>query len=201
MTPHHLHAVANLWSLNRVWPSLLSASRRAAQASGDDRGTVQAWRPGSGVHSSRTGDQILDAILRGTGFDANPYLERRERTHATLLWLAELIRVPVLPYDDAIAALLEVAPRLRPGPALSVAMWIGQEDRAIRRLLGEPDDLAPLAGVFCPACRTPGSLALRGSNRVAGDRPVVCSAISCTRDQVPSIWSQAELAAAMMEAA
>jgi hypothetical protein len=202
MTPQHLHAIANLWSLAKIWPSLASASQRADRASGDDRGTVQAWRPGSGVHSGRTGDQILDAILRGTGTGANPYLERLERSAATIAWLAAKVVPPTAASTpDAIREMLAGVTDLRPNAALQLAMHIGAEDRAIRRLLSEPDDQAPLPRVVCPACRTPGSLALRGSNPVAADRPIVCGAFSCTRDTVPSIWSQAELASTMMEAA
>ncbi len=201
MTPQHLHAIANLWSLTRIWPSLRRAAQIAAAGSGEDRGTVQAWRPGSGVHGGRTGDQILDAILRETTPDANPYQERADRTLATMIWVTESLRLPVPLYDDVIPALIEATPTLRPASALNVALWAGQEDRAIRKLLREHDDQAPLPGVVCPACRTPGTLALRGSNPVAADRPIVCAAIACTRDQIPSIWSQAELAATMVAAA
>lgn len=202
MTPQHLHAIANLWSLSAVWPKILKAAQRAAGASGADRGTLQAWRPGSGVHTGRTGDQILDAILRNTESDADPYAERRDRTAATIAWLADQVVPPAAASTlEALSELRAGVTDLRPNTALQIAMHIGAEDRAIRRLLAEPDDQAPLAGVFCPACRTPGSLAIRGSNPNPAGRAIVCNAFACTRGGIPSIWDQAELAATMAAAA
>ncbi len=196
MTPHQLHAQANLIALKAVWGPLLRAARRAAGAAGDDRGTVQAWRPGSGVHGGRTGDQILEAILRNSASAANPYQERAERTRGTLDWLAEKLEVPVLPFDDVIAALIEIVHLLRPGTALELAMWAGAEDRAIRQLLREPEDRARLAGINCPRCDTGGSLTIRTANPSVLDRPIICEARGCTIDGVvPSIWTRDQIAA------
>ncbi len=196
MTPHQLHAQANLIALKAVWGPLLRAARRAAGASGDDRGTVQAWRPGSGVHSGRTGDQILDAILRETEISENPYQARADRTHETMLWLAKKLEVPVMPYDDAIGALVEVVHLLRPATALELAMWAGAEDRAIRQLLREPADRARLAGINCPRCDTAGTLVIRTANPSVLDRPVICEAPGCSLDGVvPSIWTRDQIAA------
>jgi hypothetical protein len=176
MTPQHLHATAALWSLRAVWPLLAQAAQRASGALGDDLGTVQAWRPGSGVHSGPAGDQILDAILRSGGSGANPYAERLARSGETIEWLSRHL-VPPSPatLGEALRELTAAVPTLRPGTAMNLALHIGIEDRAVRRLLGERDDRREVPELRCPHCRTAGSLALRVS-APREHRTVVCTA-------------------------
>lgn len=198
MTPQHLHATANLWSLTAIWPSLLSASTRSSGATGEDRGTLQAWRPSSGVQGGRTGDQILEAILRSSGSDANPYLERAERTAATVTWLAAQVVPPAAASTgEALREMLAGLTDLRPSTALNLAMHIGAEDRAVRKLLGEPDDLAPIPGVACPRCDSR-TLAIRTSNPDRRQRPIVCAQPACQMaDAIPSIWTSTQLESAL----
>ncbi len=196
MTPHHLHAIANLWSLIAAWPNLLSGSHTLREADDADRGTLQAWRPGSGVQGGGQGDQILDAILRtgGRGFDA--YEQRMQHTRGTLMWLAERLDLPIpfrLPTDEVLRAFLTAVPTLRPAVALDLAMHIGDEDRRTRTLLGLGHDGVLLEKIRCPHCDTSGSLAIRTSNPTHAQRIVVCSLRTCTRGAIPSIWSRDQI--------
>lgn len=221
-SPQHLHAAANLWSLEAVWPELIRAVHNAQNADGVDLGTVQAWRPGSGRLRGAHGDAVLEAVIRNGGSEGEPYWERAERTAQTVGWVAATVLAQVLPervvntvhpnpagvlrmLDDLLAA----TPTLRPTSALNLALWIGAEDRAVRKLLREPADHAPLSGLRCPYCDTAGSLAMRSSARWLSDRPVICTA-GCTCDGpgcpcgmsagvegLPHIWTQEQLASTL----
>lgn len=207
--PQHLHAYANLWSLHAIWPQLAQAARNATEAADPDRGTVQAWRPGSGVHSGRTSDQILDAIVRNDDIPANPYADRLDRGLATLFWVTKRLGLPLPHHQDAIVeTLLEALPDLRPAAALDLALWVGAEDRAIRNLLREPTDHQPLSGLRCPYCDKAGTLALRSSPPPL-QRPTICTAgctcdgtgctcgMAATVEGLPHIWTHDQLAAAL----
>jgi hypothetical protein len=180
--PHQLHALGALWSLLDAWPKLLAAQRAAAAAEqGDgDRGTLQAWRPGSGVHGAEHGDSLLDAVIRYDGPGAvNPYAERAMRTAETLKWITlSLLGVPVPDAAAALRLLLDL--ELKPGYARNVAAWVDEQDRAVRRLLGERDDRRAVPELPCPHCGTAGALALRVS-APREHRTVVCAA-GCTCD-------------------
>lgn len=208
-SPHHLHAHANLWSLRAIWPALAQAAQNAQNAQGVDRGTVQAWRPGSGVHSGRTSDQILDAILRTDDTSDNPYADRLHRSLDTLRWATQRLGLP-LPHGQhaIIEGLLEALPGLRPPTALDLALWVGAEDRQIRQLLRERPDHQPISGLRCPYCDTAGALAIRSSAPPL-QRPTICTA-GCTCDGrgcpcgmgapvegLPHIWTHDQLAAAL----
>lgn len=175
--PDQLHAHAALWSLLDAWPKLEAATiaAGAAERINGDRGTLQAWRPGSGVHSTGHGDALLDAVIRYNGpAAANPYAERAVRTTETLRWITlTLLGVFATSAQDSIRTLLRLD--LLPGHARNIAAWITDEDRAVRRLLGERDDRRDVPGLPCPHCGTAGSLVLR----VAAPREhrvVVCGA-------------------------
>lgn len=207
--PQRLHALANLWSLRAIWPHLAQAAHNAQNAQGVDRGTVQAWRPGSGVHSGRTGDQILDAILRNDDANTNPYADRLQRATQTVLWLAAKLLPPDVPnVAEALRELTAAVDDLRPAQAIDLALWTGAEDRAIRQLLRERPDHEPLSGLRCPYCDTAGALAIRSSPPPL-ERPTICTA-GCTCDGegcpcgmdnptegVPHIWTHDQLAAAL----
>ncbi|GAA2566195.1 hypothetical protein GCM10010435_44210 [Winogradskya consettensis] len=197
--PQHLHSMANLRSLAAVWPLLAQAAQAATGALGDDRGTVQAWRPGSGVHSGRTGHDLIDAIIRNGASGANPYAERLDRSAETIVWLASHVAPPAAATArDALRQMLGAVPGLRASTALNLAMHIGVEDRAVRRLLAEPTDHVLIPAFTCPRCGDVGVLALRASAPDLADRPVVCTAPACRdQDGVPSIWTQGQLAAAL----
>ena len=201
MTPQHLHAVANLWSLSGVWPNLLRASEETQESPGGDLGTVQAWRPGSGVHGGGTNDQILEAVLRnGVGRD-NPYAPRVEKTRSTITWLAEHLDLPVVataPVDEYLAQFRTAVPQLRPATALELAMWIGEQDRAVRKLLERGDDHDLIPATRCPRCDTAGSLAIRTSNPDPHLRPIICTQRACHMPGgIPSIWTRHQLMEAL----
>lgn len=179
--PQHLHAHANLWSLSAIWPPLAQAAQNAQNAQGVDRGTVQAWRPGSGVHSGRTSDQILDAIVRCETTGSNPYASRLAHAAETIDWVARnTTGYPAPGPVDTIHGLIDALPQLQPSTALNIALWIGAEDRAIRKLLRERPDHQEIDGLLCPYCGTAGFLAIRASAPPAL-RPVICTA-GCTCD-------------------
>jgi hypothetical protein len=180
--PHQLHARAALWSMHATWPKLQAAQRAAAAAdrADGDRGTLQAWRPGSGIHSAQHGDALLDAVIR---FDhpgaVNPYAVRAQRAGETLQWIMRtLLGFPARDPLIAIQALLPL--HLDPAAARNIAAWIEDEDRAARRLLGERTDHRAVPELACPHCSTVGALALRVS-APRDQRVAVCTA-GCTCD-------------------
>lgn len=145
--PAHLHATAALWSLTRALQQLTVAAHAHDQAAADaDLGTLQAWRPGTAGHGSGHGDTLLEAITRHTG--RNEYRERFARTMDTAAWIAQKL----LGDGDPLVRLRYAVPTMTPLAADNTRRWIQDEDTAVRRLLGEPDDHQPLPGVACPAC-------------------------------------------------
>jgi hypothetical protein len=177
VTPQQLHALASLWSLQAVWPHLVQAAQRATEAADPDRGTVQAWRPGSGTHSGQVPNVVLAAILRSERSSPNPYAERLHRTLATLSWLADSLKLRLLP-ADALPGLVEAAPGWPADTALHVARHVADEDRAVRKLLREGSGWERIAGWCCPYCDTAGSLAIRAAGPPL-QRLVICTA-GCT---------------------
>lgn len=181
-SPHHLHARAALWSLTDAWPRLLTAEAASAAAEADsgDLGTLQAWRPGSGVHGAQSGDALLDAVIRHSSPGAlNPYAERRRRTEETLIWVAQtVIGETVRAGADALARLLRHLPRTLQDAALHLGRWVDEQDQAVRRALGDGDDRQGVPVVACPHCGTKAALAARTS-APPPERVVVCTA-GCT---------------------
>jgi hypothetical protein len=173
--PAHLSTLGALASLEVARRLLVDAAGRAASADQDDRGTLQAWRPGSGIHSSGHAD-LLDRILAGQQTVANPYAVRLSQVHETLVWLAgELFhRVEV----DPLAQLQTAVPALTPQAASRVELWVTEQDQAARQLLAEPADRQLWPAVECPACFRAGVLAIRTSTRMAG-RTVECTVTTC----------------------
>jgi hypothetical protein len=179
--PHHLHARAAAWSLKAALDRLAAASaaQDRANAANGDLGTLQAWRPGSGGHSSGHGDVLLDAVIRHAGTPANPYADRARHTAETIAWVAKATlrdryRTDLGPLEQLRGEL----PGMRPATAAHLRRWLDDEDTAVRRLLGEPDDHELLPRLACPACDTAGALALRTSAPVQ-ERVVVCTQQVC----------------------
>lgn len=206
--PAHLHAQAAIWSLLAAWPLLIQAVYNESKSDRADLGTIQAWRPGSGRLSGQRGDPVLDAIMRHAGPGHDLYGERVVRSAQTIVWIAAKVMPAALPARAVHAVhgnpasvlqllhdLADALPRLRPAAAIELAMWVGQEDRAVRGRLGEAEDHLPMPTLRCPRCdrRT---LAIRGSAPRLLDRLVVCTP-SCMDQDVPSIWTQEQLAAAL----
>lgn len=210
ISPQSLHAIADSWSLTAAWPALVEAAGRAHGACGGDRGTVQAWRPRTGPRHAGRSDRILDAVVDGQGATDNLYAARLRQSGQTVAWVAAAV-VPSSPVGalEALCALRSALVIARPAIALNVALWVGAEDRAVRQVLGEPNDLVPLPGFPCPACELRGCLAIRGSNPELTARPVVCTArctcrgdgcpcgMGVTADGLPHIWTPEQLTVAL----
>ncbi|MET0492902.1 MAG: hypothetical protein ABW000_07190 [Actinoplanes sp.] len=182
MHPHHLHAKANLWALDSALGALRIAQRAAAQAANAaDYGTLQAWRPGAGIsRSGGHGDILLDAVVRNISGVVDPYTLRARRTADTVAWVAKTA-LGAQHRDDVgpLTQLRDGLHTLSTATASNLARWIGEQDHAVRQLLGEPDDHHLIPTAECPACSRAGILALRMSGP-AEDRVVVCTATSCT---------------------
>lgn len=175
--PHQLHARAGLWSLRTALTRLHHAQAAAdrAEATNGDRGTLQAWRPGTGIRTTNDhGDTLLDAVIRHAG-STNPYRDRALRTQQTLDWLVrEALADLFQPRVDLLEQLLTHLPDMRPATAAHLARWVDEEDKAVRRLLGEHDDRRLQPVIPCPACRAAGVLALRTS-APADQQVIVCT--------------------------
>jgi hypothetical protein len=191
-----------------VWPHLLAASAAAdrAAAQNGDLGTLQAWRPGSGVHGSGSGDVLLGAVIRHQGpGGVNPYAAVAASVTDTVGWLAQTVLASVpASTEAAIVQLLDAT--LSPPAAAHIARWVDDADRKARRALVVGDDrrLVPVLG--CPHCNSTGSLAVRTSAPPPA-RTIVCTA-GCTCDGpgcgcgmpteeqgVAHIWTPAQLEA------
>lgn len=208
--PHHLHALAACWSLRAAWPRLLAAQQAAtaAAAADQDRGTLQAWRPGSGVHSGTSGDALLDAVIRHADAGTrNLYSDRVRLTQDTLTWAASAVLGPTFSADTGgiLDQLMSKLPTLTPTVAQNLTLWIDEQDRAIRHVLRDPDDRRLLPGIDCPACGASGSLALRQSAPLV-DQVVVCTQAPCvcagpdcrcgmgiTHTDVHHIWTRTQI--------
>lgn len=176
--PHVLHARAALWSLSAALTRLHAAAHAAARAAAEqgDAGTLQAWRPGAGIHAVGRGDQLLDAVIRHVGGTTNPYADRAHRTADTIRWIGQAaLGQAYRPDLDMLGQLLEHLPAMRPATAAHLARWLDEEDRAVRRLLGDPDDRQLLPVIACPSCHSVGVLALRTSAPAAA-QVIVCTA-------------------------
>jgi hypothetical protein len=132
-------------------------------------------------------DPISTAViaLHGTGGDWNPYADRARRTGETIAWVVKTaLRDRYQPQRGPLAQLLDELPAMRPATAAHLRRWLDDEDHAVRRLLGEPDDRQLMPGAACPTCDT-AALALRTS-APPPDRIVECSACD-------GAWTMAEL--------
>jgi len=182
MHPSHLHALAALASLDVALVLLRNAQIAEASetAASGDFGTLQAWRPGTGIRVAREhGDVLLDAVIRHVSALVGPYAERGQRTDDTIRWLTAAALGDAHRHDqDPLDQLREHLPAMTPSTAASLARWVDEQDQAVRRLLGEPDDHQLWPGVACPSCDTAGALALRMSGP-AEDRVVVCTVVRC----------------------
>lgn len=209
--PNLLHARAALWSLRAVWPKLEAAQIAAETAQWEfgDLGTVQAWRPGSGVHGGPHGDALLDAVIRHNSPGANPYTDRLNLSSQTLEWISDLLVLGSFLRPAEIIDLLIDLPALAPRTAGYLAAWIDEQDRLIRKVLGEPDDYLLIPGIACPACDTAGSLAIRTSVPHIEKRVIICtSGCTCSGPgcacrmtiqdaSVSHIWTRPELEEAL----
>jgi len=176
-----LHARAALWSLTRALQLLTVAAHAHAQAQADsaDLGTLQAWRPGTGGRSSGHGDALLEAVVQHSTGRTSPYADRHARTVETARWVARsILRDRHVEGVDPLVQLRQAVPAMTALAADSMRRWIEDEDSAVRRLLGEPDDRQPVAAIACPGCDTAGSLALRTS-APERERVVVCTTQTC----------------------
>lgn len=182
LTGPHLHAHANLWALHRLLPVLDMAALRARTGQGGDLGTVQAWRPGSGVLRGPARDMIGDAVARNAGVPDRVYADRHRAVRETVMWMA--VKAAGIPatnsLPDTLVDLIAAVPGLTAAVALNVALWSADEVTKTRALLGTavPTERELIAAVPCPLCGTPGALAwLLGPP--AGLRPIVCTSGGC----------------------
>lgn len=179
--PHQLHALAALWSVHRAWTELRHARRAAASAAAedDDRGTLQAWRPGVGRRGAPAGDQLAGAALgSATTATAGHYQQLAERVRldiAQTVWLAasELGHTPA--GATMVEQLAGSIPQLGVRTCRDITSWLTGTDRAIRRALDLPPDLRRLPGnPACPVC-TVRMLRVQASADDTAQWTVVCT--------------------------
>ncbi|MFG1776628.1 hypothetical protein ACGFIG_09385 [Micromonospora sp. NPDC049048] len=187
MTPHHLHAVAAAWSLQAALAALQAAAMEAvADALAGDTGRRDISIPSQqfgrrhalGGHGDPTADHALGAWAPTR---PDPCAEALGSILRELDRLAG--HLPGAPGQDPATRIRQAIPGMRPHVAARTSQALRHLDRAARRHLHMPPDLAPLPGnPPCPACR----LQMLQVHTADPTRTVVCTAdCHCTGDTCP----------------